>query len=70
MGLFKKHACDICGAKFSQVEQLMNHIQIIHGKDLQYDCRECGETFPSMEDMRTHIQRMHSYERNTDAASK
>ncbi len=61
MGFFKKHGCDACGASFSRPEDLMNHEQLVHGKDLQYDCRECGEYFSSMEDMRTHLQRDHSY---------
>ena len=39
----------------------MNHRQVVHGKDVQYDCRECGVCFPSMEEMRAHLQRKHSY---------
>ena len=41
MGFFKKFTCDACNSKFSQQEELMNHKQIVHGKDLKYDCKEC-----------------------------
>ena len=53
MNFFKKHSCDKCDKKFSKEEELMNHQQIIHGKDLQYDCKECNKNFSNMEDMRT-----------------
>lgn len=61
---FKKIKCDTCDEKFSKEEQLMNHKQIVHGKDLQYDCKECGKYFSNMEDMRTHLQREHSYKKD------
>jgi KRAB domain-containing zinc finger protein len=63
MGFFKKFVCDKCDNKFSQQEELMNHQQIVHGKDLQYDCKECKQYFSNMEDMRTHLQRNHSYKK-------
>ncbi len=43
---------------------MMNHKQIIHGKDLQYDCKKCDKYFSNMEDMRTHLQREHSYKKD------
>ena len=64
MGFFKKIACDVCNRKFSHQEELMNHKQIVHGKDLQYDCKECKKYFSNMEDMRTHLQREHSYKKD------
>ncbi|MCV0373748.1 MAG: hypothetical protein K5793_09385 [Nitrosarchaeum sp.] len=64
MGLFKKHACEICQKKFSRQEEVMNHKQIIHGKDLKYDCKECNQFFSNMEDMRTHLQKEHSYKKD------
>ena len=63
MNFLKKHQCDKCDKKFSKKEELMNHKQIIHGKDLQYDCKECNQNFSNMEDMRTHLQRVHSYKK-------
>ena len=59
----KKHACDSCNAKFSRPEDLMNHKQIVHGKDIQYECKDCRVGFSNMEDMRTHLQRNHSYKK-------
>jgi len=64
VGFFKKIKCDVCDKKFSEEIELMNHKQIIHGKDLQYDCKECNKYFSNMEDMRTHLQREHSYKKD------
>lgn len=61
---FNKIKCDSCDKKFSKEEELMNHKQIFHGKDLQYDCKECNKYFSNMEDMRTHLQREHSYKKD------
>lgn len=63
MGFLKKVKCNNCDRKFSKQEELMNHIQIFHGKDLKYDCKECNEFFTNMEDMRTHLMRKHSYKK-------
>ena len=64
MILFKKNVCDYCNKKFSKKEELMQHLQITHYKDLPYDCKECGKNFSNMEDMRTHLQRQHSYKKD------
>ena len=63
MEFFKKYICGMCSAKFSRIEDLMNHKQITHG-DKRYDCRMCGKYFASMEEMRTHVQREHSYKKD------
>jgi len=42
----------------------MNHKEIIHGKNLEYDCKECNMNFSNMEDMRTHLQKEHSYKKD------
>ena len=61
MKFFKKIQCERCELKFSQQEELMQHMQMVHFKDHPYDCKECNEYFDSMEEMRTHLQRKHSY---------
>lgn len=61
MRFFKKITCNKCLQKFSSEEQLMQHLQIVHGKDLPYDCKICNQNFTNMQDMRTHLQRWHSY---------
>ncbi len=63
LGLFKRIICDVCNKKFSKDEEMMNHRQVVHGKDLPYDCKECDRYFSSMEDMRSHLQREHSYKK-------
>ena len=64
VNFFNKIKCSICNKKFSKQEELMNHEEIIHGKDLQYDCKKCDKYFSNMEDMRTHLQKEHSYKKD------
>ena len=64
MKFLKKIQCDQCDKKFSKQEDLMQHQQIVHNKDLPYDCRVCNKFFSSMEEMRTHLQRQHSYKKD------
>jgi uncharacterized C2H2 Zn-finger protein len=61
MGLFKKHICERCGRKFRKMEEIMQHTQLVHGKDLLYDCKKCNLSFEGMEQMRDHIKKFHSY---------
>jgi len=64
MKFFKNNPCEKCDLKFKSQEELMQHLQITHYKDLPYDCKECEENFSNMEDMRTHLQRQHSYKKD------
>ena len=64
VNFLKKFSCLDCDKKFSKEEELMNHQQIIHGKNSEYDCKQCNKYFSNMEDMRTHLQREHSYKKN------
>jgi uncharacterized C2H2 Zn-finger protein len=64
MKFFTKIPCEKCDLKFRRQEELMQHMQITHYKDLPYDCKECGKNFLNMEDMRTHLQRQHSYKKD------
>jgi len=64
LNFFKKKSCDKCNKKFSKQEELMNHKQIIHGRNLQYDCKECDKNFLNMEDMSNHLQKEHSYKKD------
>ncbi|HET8719674.1 MAG TPA: C2H2-type zinc finger protein [Candidatus Nitrosotenuis sp.] len=61
MRFFKKAKCEQCAESFSSSEELMQHQQIIHGKDTPYECKVCRKDFSNMQDMRTHLQRYHSY---------
>ncbi len=45
MKFFKKFECEKCDRKFSHQEELMQHLQVFHYKDLPYDCKECNEFF-------------------------
>jgi hypothetical protein len=59
--LFKKNICENCGRKFRKMEEMMQHRQLVHGKDLLYDCNNCNVSFEGMEQMRDHIKKFHSY---------
>ena len=41
----KKIQCEKCDNKFSKEEDLMQHYQVVHNKDLPYDCKECNQFF-------------------------
>ncbi|QLH09084.1 C2H2-type zinc finger protein [Candidatus Nitrosotenuis sp. DW1] len=59
-----KIKCDKCSLTFSSQEKLMQHEQVVHGKNIPYDCKECNQDFSNMEDMRSHLQRYHSYKKD------
>ena len=56
--------CDKCKKKFHKAEELMQHKQIIHGKDLPYHCKRCKISFGGMEQMRDHLRKFHSYKKS------
>jgi DNA-directed RNA polymerase subunit RPC12/RpoP len=66
MFFLKKFKCVKCEKKFRRQEELMQHQQVIHGKDIPYECKKCNQSFTSMEQMRTHLQRNHSYRGSED----
>jgi hypothetical protein len=59
--MFKKYRCEICKKKFRKIEEIMQHEQVIHGKDLSYECKLCCVSFTGMEQMRDHAKKFHSY---------
>ena len=61
MGIFNKNICETCAKKFRKIEELMQHKQVIHGKDLLYYCKKCDMSFEGMEQMRDHTKKFHSY---------
>lgn len=60
MDIFKKHLCEVCGTKFRRIEEMMQHLQVVHGK-LFYECTPCNMRFEGMEQMREHVKKFHSY---------
>ncbi|MPZ06585.1 MAG: hypothetical protein GEU26_09235 [Nitrososphaeraceae archaeon] len=59
--LLKRKKCDECGSSFRKIEELMQHQQVVHGKDQSYRCNSCGLEYFGMEQMRAHIMKFHSY---------
>jgi len=47
--------------KFHKIEELMQHTQVVHGKDILYHCKLCDVRFEGMEQMRDHAKKFHSY---------
>ena len=64
LDFLRTQKCLKCGRKFRKVEELMQHEQVVHGKDLLYECKKCGVGFSGMEQMRDHIKKFHSYKGN------
>jgi uncharacterized C2H2 Zn-finger protein len=65
MNIFKKHLCEGCGTKFRRVEEMMQHLQVVHGKAF-YECKSCNMKFEGMEQMRDHVKKFHSYNKMRD----
>jgi ribosomal protein L34E len=59
--LTRRNKCDKCGKRFHKIEELMQHTQVVHGKDIFYRCRKCNVSFQGMEQMRNHARKFHSY---------
>nr|WP_239654990.1 C2H2-type zinc finger protein [Candidatus Nitrosotenuis uzonensis] len=54
----------MCTKSFRSLEEMMQHQQVLHGKDIPYECKKCNQSFSNMQDMRTHLQRFHSYKKD------
>lgn len=56
----KRHVCNKCNKRFSKVEELMQHIQVMHSNE-RYYCFECNTYFDNMSELRAHLSRYHPY---------
>jgi hypothetical protein len=45
---------------------LMQHTQVVHGKDLLYYCKQCDVSFNGMEQMRDHAKKFHTYRKKLE----
>jgi transcriptional regulator NrdR family protein len=61
--LIRRKRCNKCGKRFHKIEELMQHTQIVHGKDILYHCKQCDVRFEGMEQMRDHAKKFHSYDK-------
>jgi hypothetical protein len=61
--ILRRNRCDKCDKKFQKIEELMQHTQVVHGKDLLYYCKQCDVSFNGMEQMRDHAKKFHTYYR-------
>jgi KRAB domain-containing zinc finger protein len=57
----RRNKCNKCGKRFHKIEELMQHTQVLHGKDIFYQCRKCNVSFQGMEQMRDHARKFHTY---------
>lgn len=58
---FRRNNCKECRRSFRKIEGLMQHEQVVHGKDKAYRCNSCGIEYFGMEQMRAHIMKFHRY---------
>jgi uncharacterized C2H2 Zn-finger protein len=61
--ILRRNRCDKCDKRFQKIEELMQHTQVVHGKDLLYYCKQCDVSFNGMEQMRDHAKKFHTYYR-------
>jgi DNA-directed RNA polymerase subunit RPC12/RpoP len=58
---FKRYECEHCKKRFSKVEELMQHIQVIHYANSKYYCSECDMYFDNGNELRMHAFKYHTY---------
>jgi len=61
--LLRRYRCGVCDKVFGQVEELMQHEQVVHGKNSMYECKACNMTFANGEDLRLHARQYHTYKK-------
>ena len=64
--ILRRNRCDKCDKKFHKIEELMQHTQVVHGKDLLYYCKQCDVSFMGMEQMRDHAKKFHTYRKKLE----
>ena len=64
----KKEQCPICGKKFTQMPQLVEHVTMVHDK--QGECPECGKILSSKATLAFHLQSVHNEEDQKNPMSK
>lgn len=58
--------CPQCGAAFSSVQQLIQHVDVVHCQGKPYHggsqdtCPHCGKLFPDAVALVQHVERSHS----------
>jgi len=61
--LLRRYRCGICYKAFRHTEELMQHEQVVHGKNSMYECKACNMTFANGEDLRLHARQYHTYKK-------
>ena len=55
----KMFQCGQCDKKYSQKQNLRNHIRGIHQKSSKQHCTKCGKKFPKSYNLRRHLRAVH-----------
>ncbi|MGH9922675.1 MAG: C2H2-type zinc finger protein [Nitrososphaerales archaeon] len=61
--MLRRYKCGVCEKSFRHAEELMQHKQVVHGKNSMYECRACNKTFTNGEDLRLHARQYHTYKK-------
>ena len=51
--------CDQCGRKFSKNYRLIEHVAVVHTKELKIECDFCGKSFTGKESYQRHLVSRH-----------
>ena len=54
-----EYECNICDAKFIDIETLKRHNEDYHKLSLLYQCQQCEENFHRKEDFENHMENLH-----------
>lgn len=55
MGIFSRHECEECHAKFKSYDEIVKHAQEAHGRRL-VKCSACGKLFLHEKDRLKHVK--------------
>lgn len=60
-GRLKRHACDICGARFAQRGGVNSHVRTVHLKEKRFQCEfpGCSRVFGHRGDATRHVRSFH-----------
>ena len=55
-----RHACDVCGKKFTTRGNMLTHVSSVHSADgRRHECTVCGKAFTQTSSLNLHLRNVH-----------